>query len=194
MYIDKNIKTLDDIRSMHKKCHNIRLNVPISLPPYVSDSPLTTNSPLSEGTSTPIPTAYPPLNDEIQVNKEAADQMMQRSLIQLLNHAGFETAHAQPMNILHEIMSQLFLNMGRTIRRYCDEYRHQMTDEEILLHTLQENGVSSIMDLEHYVTEDIQAYGDTLVEIKQDLENEFQKLAKVMDISVFNSIILTLYL
>lgn len=128
---------------------------------------------------TPTPSSayqeYPPL----VVDEDAAHQMMQRTIIQLLSHAGFEGSHAMPLSVISELMAEHFSNMGKTIRKYWDEYNHKMTGEEILLHTLHENGVNQLDDLEIYITEDIEHHGERLNGVIRKLEGAYRDVTNV---------------
>lgn len=124
---------------------------------------------------------YPPLI----VDEDAAQQMMQRTIIQLLTHAGFEGAHAMPLGIITELVAERFSDIGKTIRNYWDEYNHEMTGEEILLHTLHENGVNQLEDLDDYITDDVERHGDRLNGLVRKLEGAYRD---VIDVSNSNLI------
>jgi transcriptional activator SPT7 len=140
----------------------------------ILSAPITEASPTPD---TPIPssTCHPPLI----IDEDAAQQMMQRTIIQLLTHAGFEGSHTMPLGIITELVAERFSNIGKTIRNYWDEYNHIMTGEEILLHTLHENGVNQLDDLEVYITDDVERHGDRLNGVVRKLEGAYRDIINV---------------
>ena len=64
----------------------------------------------------------PPLS----LNIESSHQMSQKILSKLLAHAGFEGAKSSALNVLTDIMTDYITNIGKTMKRYCDDYSHQM--------------------------------------------------------------------
>ena len=79
------------------------------------------------------------------------------------------------------------MNLGRTLRFYSDRYGSTMSNEvclpppcsvrptdslhqQILLHTLNENGIASPASLETYVHDDIDRYGVKLTTLHSKLE------------------------
>lgn len=171
--MDHNIELMQQNRSIYNKCMNIRSNTPISthIPPTESPSPHMMD------TGTPIPTQVP--EQPMVMNHQATDQMLQRTLSQILQHAGFESAHGTALNVLTELMSEYLLNIGKTARKYLDQYGNIMSGEDILLHTLNENNCENVSTLESYVTDDIQKFGNRLVETRRKLESTYQELVTV---------------
>lgn len=71
----------------------------------------------------PSPTTkIPPLS----LNNESGHQMTQKVLSKLLTHAGFEGAKSSALNVLTDIMTDYITNIGKTLKRYWDDYGHQM--------------------------------------------------------------------
>lgn len=173
--MQSNIRKLQDNRYIYDKCNSIRNNIPIS----TDISPIITHGspPPMVDAGTPIPSSShhtaPPA---IIVNQEASQQMLQRSLSQILEHAGFESAQSTALNVLTDLMSEYFSNIGKTARKYWDQHGKDMSEEEILLHTLQENNVDSIETLDSYVAEDIMRYTHRLNETHRKLESTYQDL------------------
>lgn len=56
-------------------------------------------------------------------------QLMQRTLVKLLAHAGFEGAHKSALDVFTELAMDYILNVGRTLRAYWDDYGRQMSKE-----------------------------------------------------------------
>lgn len=184
--MDNNIKTLDNIRSVYKKCTAIRNNTPIG------ESNLTFTTTTAEDNdgeeedlpipapkshvATPILSSSSTKFSSVEISQEATQQMMQRTVIQLLTHAGFEGAQSGPLNVITDLMSEYFSNVGKTVRNYWDTHGHGMTGEEILLHSLHENGVDQLEDLETYVADDVEKYGHRLKDVGRRLEGTYQDL------------------
>lgn len=127
--------------------------------------------------------------------------MLQRTLVKLLAHAGFEGAQENALNVLTEIAMDYMLTIGKTLRVYWDDYGRQMNSEvrnsfarfieaatyifrtkEILMHVLYENGVDNVAELESYIRDDIERYGNRLDELHRKLENSYQDMLLVSQI------------
>ncbi|KAI8644737.1 hypothetical protein BD408DRAFT_412817 [Parasitella parasitica] len=187
--MDNNIKALQNIRSIYKMCNSIHNNNPIgeSSDAYSSlandddseaDETKPTSAPLNEIAAS-IPSSSSSSSSDfssIEINQETNQQLMQRTIIQLLTHAGFEGAQGGPLNVMTELMSEYFSNIGKTLKSYCDTHGHDMTGEEILLHSLHENGVDQLDDLVGYVTDDVEKYGHRLRDVNRRLESTYQDL------------------
>lgn len=122
-------------------------------------------------------------------------------LVKLLAHAGFEGAQENALNVLTEIAMDYMLTIGKTLRVYWDDYGRQMNSEvrnsfarfieaatyifrtkEILMHVLYENGVDNVAELESYIRDDIERYGNRLDELHRKLENSYQDMLLVSQI------------
>ncbi|KAL9559044.1 hypothetical protein MBANPS3_000607 [Mucor bainieri] len=186
--MDANVKELSNIRSIYKKCNAIRNNTPLGESnSTVRDEdqnddeeeeeddtaiPATTTAMTSTAPSIPARTCP----DAIEISQEATHQMMQRTIVQVLTHAGFEAAQGGPLNVMTDLMAEYFTNLGKTVKTYCDTHGRDMTGEEILLHSLHENGVGQLEDLETYVMDDVEKYGHRLKDVSRRLENTYQEL------------------
>ncbi|GAN00791.1 transcriptional activator spt7 [Mucor ambiguus] len=174
--MDDNIRELVSIRSIYKKCNAIRNNTPLG------GSNSTVKEDEQEDDDASIPTTTTPIAPSIpfpgsiEISQEATHQMMQRTVIQLLTHAGFEAAQGGPLNVMTDLMAEYFTNIGKTVRAYCDTHNKDMTGEEILLHSLHENGVSQLEDLETYAMDDVEKYGHRLKDVSRRLEGTYQEL------------------
>ncbi|EPB89608.1 hypothetical protein HMPREF1544_03540 [Mucor circinelloides 1006PhL] len=177
--MDSNIRELANIRSIYKKCNAIRNNTPLG----ESNTTATKEEEEEDNASsipapiaTPIPSSACPDFSSVEISQEATHQMMQRTVIQLLTHAGFEAAQSGPLNVITDLMAEYFTNLGKTVKTYCDTHGNDMMAEEILLHSLHENGVSQLEDLENYVTDDVEKYGHRLKDVSRRLEGTYQEL------------------
>ncbi|KAI9259782.1 hypothetical protein EDC94DRAFT_612072 [Helicostylum pulchrum] len=169
--IDHNIELMQHNRSIYNKCMAVRNNQPISteIGPTTYQSP----APVDTGTPTPSLTQNTP---PMLLNKQASDQMLQRSVSNILQHAGFESSHSTALNVLTDMMSEYLGNIAKTARKYWDMHGKSMTGEDILQHTLSENNVESVGELDRYVTDDIQKYGNRLLDSRRKLENTYRDL------------------
>ncbi|CEP17453.1 hypothetical protein [Parasitella parasitica] len=178
--LDDNVKVLQNIRSIYRKCNAIRNDTPIGEASGASSTSAEDDgNEAADNKSISAPsTEITPLSDLscIEITQEAAQQMMQRTIIQLLTHAGFEGVQGGPLNVMTELMSEYFSNITKTVKSYCDTHGHDMTGEEILLHSLCENGVDQLEDLESYVTDDVEKYGHRLRDVRRRLESTYQDL------------------
>ncbi|KAI8880280.1 Bromodomain-containing protein [Backusella circina FSU 941] len=165
MPMDQNIQTLNQIRSIYQKCDMIRKDTPIN-PEFTRT--------IHSDTSLPIPTCTS--NKPITIDKESSEQMIQRSLVQLLSHAGFEGANSSALNVLTDMMTEYLGNLGKTLRYYFDDYDKEMDGEEIMLHSLYENGINGFSELEDYIMDDVVKYGTRLNDVKRKLEYTFKDL------------------
>ncbi|KAG8965276.1 Transcriptional activator spt7 [Tulasnella sp. 419] len=93
----------------------------------------------------------------------------------VLEHAGFEGASKVALSVLTDVAIDYIQNLGRTLRFYCDKYAHAMTPEEIVLHTLFENGTTEIQELERHIKDDIERYGTKLLDLERKLEHAYRE-------------------
>ncbi|KAI8984540.1 hypothetical protein BDF20DRAFT_394859 [Mycotypha africana] len=181
--IDKNIETLQQIRTIYTKCSAIKNDTPISnLTASIDlEEPINSENELESHISTSLPitttanfrtSKIPPLT----LNAESCHQMMQKVLTKLLTHAGFEGAKAGALNVLTDIMIDYMTNIGKTLRTYCDNYGNKMDSDEILAHTLYENGILDVSDLESYVHDDIERNVQRLDDLHRRLQTSYQEL------------------
>ncbi|KAK4521289.1 uncharacterized protein ATC70_011903 [Mucor velutinosus] len=172
--IDKSNKALEQVRLMYAKCNAIRNNVPIST---LASSIEEVDEAISDSQKqlVPMPSSsakIPPL----ALNPESGHQMVQKVLSKLLAHAGFEGAKMGALNVLTDVMTDYLTNIGKTLRSYWDDYGHDMDGDEMLCHTLYENGILDISDLEGYVHDDIEKNIQRLDDVKRRLQASYQDM------------------
>lgn len=174
--MDDNIKQLSSIRSIYKKCNAIRNNTPLGESSHtLADEDQDESSIPTIATPSIAPSTLSN-TPSIEINQEATHQMMQRTIIQILTHAGFEAAQGGPLNVMTDLMAEYFTNIGKTVKTYCDTHGKDMTGEEILRHSLHENGVNQLEDLETYAMDDVEKYGHRLKDVSRRLEGTYQEL------------------
>lgn len=181
--MDDNINELASIRSIYKKCNAIRNNTPLGESTSTlreeeeeQEEQQDDDASIPAHVVSPIPSNIRSDVSCIEISQEATQQMMQRTIVQLLTHAGFEAAQGGPLNVMTDLMAEYFTNIGKTVKTYCDAHSKDMTAEEILLHSLHENGVRQLEDLETYVMDDVEKYGHRLKDVSRRLESTYQEL------------------
>lgn len=101
---------------------------------------------------------------------------MQRSVAELCYHAGFEELQPSALDVITDIAGDFFTKIARTVNVYREspkvpatgvtaeagkKWQEHFTDEEVLLHTLSENGMD-VESLESYVKDDVERLGSKL--------------------------------
>lgn len=102
---------------------------------------------------------------------------LQRSTAKLLVHAGFEEFQPAALDAITEMAGDYFTKVARTLNEYSQApqvaipmpslqegrvaFKARFTTEEIILHTLQENG-ADLDALDSYVTEEVDRAGSKL--------------------------------
>ncbi|CAJ0745304.1 16591_t:CDS:10 [Entrophospora sp. SA101] len=117
------------------------------------------------------PKDLPPL----EMNYETSSAVMKCCVAKLLQHSGFESSMNTPLHILTEIAGDYLMNIGRTFRKYLDDYDKKMKPEEIVEHVLYENGIGSLNDIESYLRDDICRYGTKLKDLRRRLDTAFNE-------------------
>ncbi|RIA88033.1 hypothetical protein C1645_775983 [Glomus cerebriforme] len=167
--IERNIETLKQTRLLHAKLLAAKHNLPLGH--FGVNEAATTENKATEGRPQIDPKDLPPL----VMNRNAGFACLQRVVVKLLQHAGFESGSSMAVNILTEVAQDYLLNLGKTMRAYLDDVFNKKTPEEIIKKTLYENGVPSVKDIESYVRDDIERYGAKLRDIQRRLENAYKE-------------------
>ncbi|GBB87351.1 hypothetical protein RclHR1_01380013 [Rhizophagus clarus] len=167
--IERNIETLKQTRLLHAKLLATKHNLPLGHF-GVNETAITENK-TTECRPQIDPKDLPPL----VMNRDAGFACLQRVVVKLLQHAGFESGSSMAVNILTEVAQDYLLNLGKTMRAYMDDVFNKKTPEEIIKKTLYENGVPSPKDIESYVRDDIERYGAKLRDIQRRLENAYKE-------------------
>ncbi|KAF9354409.1 Transcriptional activator spt7, partial [Mortierella sp. AD094] len=160
--IERNVEELRKIRHIYSKIFAAKATIPEAIQIEEPIEPV------------PIPPHEGPLPPLI-MNSATGNAMLSRVASKLLAHAGFQGAQASALAVMTDITVDFFLNLGRALRGYTDLYNKTMTAEEILLHTLYENGVGSVGELEGYIREDVERYGNKLQDIHRKLETSYSE-------------------
>jgi transcriptional activator SPT7 len=101
---------------------------------------------------------------------------LQRSVAKLCYHAGFEELQPSALDVITDIAGDFFTKLVQTFNVYREtpkipaigtaveagaKWQETFTDEEVLLHTLSENGLE-VGSLESYVKDDVERLGTKL--------------------------------
>ncbi|KAI8908251.1 hypothetical protein DFJ77DRAFT_474363 [Powellomyces hirtus] len=162
--VDQNIKELQRVKDLHAKIVAREADVPEEpeRKPTAPYQPPKTQDPL-------------PL---LAMNKEAATAICQQSVSKILLHAGFDVASESALATLTDTFTDYFLNLGKTMRAFSDKFSKTMSAEDILTHTLQENGVETPSQLDQHVRLDIDRYGDKLTHLRRKLSYAYKDMVK----------------
>ncbi|RKP09384.1 hypothetical protein THASP1DRAFT_28834 [Thamnocephalis sphaerospora] len=166
--IDESIQELKGIRATHAKILALKQNV--TLADVASTDTQDHEDLTAVADDASIADTVPTLSDE------GAFSMLERVSAKLAAHSGFECMTPEALCVLTESAADYFLNLGKCLRSYLDTYSKEMSYEEIILHTLHENGVDDTQVLESYVNEHVQRNSTKLKEVGRRLRNTHQEL------------------
>ncbi|KAH9949306.1 hypothetical protein B0H21DRAFT_147863 [Amylocystis lapponica] len=117
---------------------------------------------------------WKPLGSGIEMGEEHAANCLHWMGSKVLEHSGFQGTSKGALDVLTSVTSEYLLNVGRTIRFMCDKFGNQMSQEEIILHTLFSSGITEVNELERYIKDDILRYGGRLAETEKKLLSAYQ--------------------
>jgi hypothetical protein len=63
------------------------------------------------------------------LNQESGQELMQRTIVKLIEHAGFEASQSSALSVLSDVATNYFTSLGKTLRVYWDTYCNKMTDD-----------------------------------------------------------------
>lgn len=63
------------------------------------------------------------------MNSDTGHAVISRSVSKMLAHAGFQGAQSSALAVMTDITVDFFLNLGRALRGYSDQYNKGMTPE-----------------------------------------------------------------
>lgn len=113
-------------------------------------------------------------NPFAKLSSEGATEVLESKTQILLAHAGFEGAQRAAADVITDVASEYIMNLGRTIRMYMDQFAHEMSVEEIVLHSLFENGGMDVRNLESYTVDDVLRYGGKMSELLRKLQSSYR--------------------
>ncbi|KAJ3012031.1 Transcriptional activator spt7 [Thoreauomyces humboldtii] len=168
------------------------------------------NQPEEPDRKLPVP-YQPPKTDEplppLTMTAEAAADISKQAVAKMLLHAGFDgklfpkpgtlcalkelsslmrlpefpVASESALATLTDTFTDYFANLGKTIRVFTDKFSKVMTDEEILQHTLEENGIEKPAQLDAHIRVDIGRHGDRLHHLRRKLSYAYKDMIKNED-------------
>jgi transcriptional activator SPT7 len=130
--------------------------------------------------------------DDIVMAPEVCRAALQRSVAKIFYHAGFEEMQPSALDTITDLAADFFHKIGTTFKTYNEAERKdptptyaqrgarsqpRYTDEEVLLHTLHENGYS-VEDLENYAKDDIDRLGNKLGSIHDRMKAHLADLLR----------------
>ncbi|KAH8668439.1 hypothetical protein BX600DRAFT_480674 [Xylariales sp. PMI_506] len=122
--------------------------------------------------------------DDLVMAPEVCKAALKRSVARIFYHAGFEEMQPSALDAVADIAADYFHKLGTTFKAYSEAERKdptplyaqrgarvqpRYTDEEVLLHTLHENGYS-VEDLETYAKDDLDRLGNKLASIHERMK------------------------
>ncbi|KAJ1568488.1 Transcriptional activator spt7 [Nowakowskiella sp. JEL0078] len=163
--ITRNISELKQIKEIQSKILTREAGfddypLPPSMPPYLPNPANTVVAPFL-------------------LNRRGAESVLRQVIARLLAHAGFDNCDSSALETLLEIGAQQILNMGKVLRLYIDRFGKTMNNEEILMHTMKENGIANVRALDSYIRHDVQRYSNKLYELRRKMAYAYRDMIGV---------------
>ncbi|KAJ1962248.1 Transcriptional activator spt7 [Dispira parvispora] len=197
--IYSNLHTLRQIRDIDDKIWSARLNLPMGIKPNdadpddedalleaAEDGPHQTRDPalamltqprgFEVATTDANPGSVASSSDDLpplQLNRSTAYSLLSRVVTLLVTHVGFEDLHVMAVAVITDLAVNCLMNIGKTVKLYCDKYARKMEPHEIIAHALFENGLEQLGDLERYLRDDIERLGPKLQDLQRKLEHAY---------------------
>ncbi|KAF9524724.1 hypothetical protein CPB83DRAFT_860781 [Crepidotus variabilis] len=111
----------------------------------------------------------------IEIGEDNAADCLHWATDKILEHSGFQGSSKVARDVLADVASEYFSNVGRMMRFLVDTFGKTMTPEEIILHTLFESGTSKVQDLDRFISDDIERYGTRLGEVEKKLVSAYRE-------------------
>ncbi|KAA1083756.1 Transcriptional activator spt7 [Puccinia graminis f. sp. tritici] len=100
----------------------------------------------------------------------AAQNAMLQIITMMIAHVGFDASHTGALHCLTEIAIQYLCNIGRTLHFFADRFSPVLSASEMIYQTLRANGVGGLDELESYVKDDVDKYGNKLNDLLRKLQ------------------------
>ncbi|KAJ3368610.1 Transcriptional activator spt7 [Kappamyces sp. JEL0680] len=104
------------------------------------------------------------------LTSSSCSHLSRRSCALVLAHGGFDGASQSSLTALSDLLGEVLLTAGRTVKAFCDHYGSSMSDAEILFHTLAELGIKNPSTLQSYIDHDVIRYGKKLSDLRSRME------------------------
>ena len=136
------------------------------------------------------------------MTSELARYVMEQAIAKLLFHSGFEGIYrffnsltsefqASAFDLITGVAIEYLQDIGRTLRLYLNnnDSRKKYTEEELILHALDLNGVEDLERLDIYIKDDIERYGTKLEDCHRRLKRFLAELlvSPITDVWADNS-------
>ncbi|KAJ1660607.1 Transcriptional activator spt7 [Dispira simplex] len=197
--IYSNLHTLRQIRDIDDKIWSARLNLPMGVKPsgtdpddedalleVAEDDPHHTVDPVlamltqprgfevATTNSNPNGVPYSPEDlPPLELNRSTAYSLLSRVVALLVTHVGFEDLQVMAVAVITDLAVNCLMNIGKTVKLYCDKYARKMEPHELIAHALFENGLEQLGDLERYLRDDIERLGPKLQDLQRKLEHAY---------------------
>ncbi|KZT33790.1 hypothetical protein SISSUDRAFT_1027315 [Sistotremastrum suecicum HHB10207 ss-3] len=194
--MNTNIRTLRKLRTVHQSYSQVTRDqeqretgdiegAPSGLaPPSFLEAPPIEKElilPVEPEDSARIRSRERPWRPSAVIGSEEADECVRWSCSKVLEHTTFQGTSSMALDVLTSLAVDYISNLGRTLRLYCDRHSKTMTAEDIILHTLFENGIPEISELEYYIKDDIVRHGARMLDVEKKLSNALAD-ANAMDV------------
>lgn len=117
-----------------------------------------------------------------KIGSDGAAKILGHRVQLVLAHAGFEGSQRSASDVVTDVAGEFFMNLGRTLRSYVDRFAREMSVEELMLHTLYENGGADVRTLESYVRDDVQRHGHKMAELLRKLRTSYRETLSTTDL------------
>ncbi|WAQ87486.1 hypothetical protein PtA15_8A390 [Puccinia triticina] len=183
--ISANINTLWEIKKVYRKLSNLLMGNPLRsemgteqileederVKPIGSDD----NGSDEEEEDEPQPAKFLKNLPSAEVYEtclaqSAAQNAMLQIITMMIAHVGFDASHTGALNCLTEIAIQYLCNIGRTLHFFADRFSSVLSPSEMVYQTLRANGVGGLDELESYVKDDVDKYGNKLNDLLRKLQ------------------------
>ncbi|ORY58830.1 uncharacterized protein BCR38DRAFT_489182 [Pseudomassariella vexata] len=184
---DANIRQLQETRKLCSKIGVIK-QMQIQTQVYTNQFPKYNPEPFMEQDIQPHVTC----GDGLVMAPEVCRATMKRSVAKLFYHAGFEEMQPSALDTITDIAADYFEKLVCTFKTYNETDRKdptvsfarrgarvqpRYTDEEVLLHTLYENGYK-VEDLESYAKDEVDRLGHKLGVIHERMKTHLSDLLR----------------
>ncbi|KAI0127343.1 hypothetical protein BJ170DRAFT_369543 [Xylariales sp. AK1849] len=184
---DANLRQMQETRKVCSKIAVIK-QMQIQTQVYQNQFPKYNPEPFVEHDVDPQVTC----GDDLVMAPEVCRASLKRSVAKLFYHAGFEEMQPSALDTITDIAADYFHKLGTTFKIYSESERKdptvayaqrgartqpRYTDEEVVLHTLHENGYS-IEDLEGYGKDEVDRLGNRLVSIHDRMKSHLSDLLR----------------
>ncbi|KAM0793554.1 hypothetical protein ACM66B_000991 [Microbotryomycetes sp. NB124-2] len=164
----KNFETLRDVKRLHNQLANtskaVDSNDSFSL---LDDATFEDESERSRHVfSDP---GIPRRTLQSHLGQQAATEAMSVVSKRVLSHIGFDSSSSTATSVLTHLAAEYLTNLGRSMRFFVDRYGQKFSENDIVQHTLESNGVTTPSVLSDYVSKDIDQYGRRLEELQTKL-------------------------